>query len=102
MKIEWKPEAIRAAIDKWDIVPTDENSLESDMRAALDAAIEAQGLDDAFNAGVVSTFEQRAKDLEETYANARAKAIEEAATYLDSIHHNSTAQLIRTLTKEPK
>jgi uncharacterized glyoxalase superfamily protein PhnB len=86
MSIEWTDEAVSAALRKYHD-SCGSMSLEDAMRAALDAAVKAQGFE-------VMLWKKR-KDV-------RAEAFEEAAKYLDSIHHKSTAELIRNLAKEGK
>jgi hypothetical protein len=47
-------------------------------------------------------FVLREREIDELISSSRAEAFEEAAKYLDSIHHKSTAELIRNLAKEGK
>lgn len=61
MSIDWKPEAIEAAIDAF--------YEGSDMRAALDAALAAQGM----TAGWIN------RAVDDAYQEGRADALEEAA-----------------------
>lgn len=65
MSIDWKPEAIEAAIDAF--------YEGSDMRAALDAALAAQGM----TAGWIN------RAVDDAYQEGRADALEEAAAILD-------------------
>lgn len=79
MPIEWTPEAIEAwKRAYWKTYPT----RGANIRYALDAAVKEQGVEDAFDAGVQSTFKQRAEDLECIYREGWNEAIEAAASYI--------------------
>jgi hypothetical protein len=67
---------------------------EAGMRVALDAAVKAQNIG-ACDLRTILGFDAG-------YEHGRAEAFEEAAKYLDSIHHNSTAELIRNFAKDGK
>ena len=110
MTIEWTDEAIDAALSEW--FENGSRSTKNDMRAALDAAVKAQGVGwvgvphsvfyaKAFEDGVVSTFQQRAKDLEDIAASSRAEALEEAAVTADGYGSYTASEAIRTLIASP-
>lgn len=92
MSIDWKPEAIEAALDAWQAEKSE--AWIDDMRSALDAAVfEQRKVDNlaALNAAAMSPG---------VVQQIRAEALEGAASYLDSIQHTETAKLIRALKGE--
>ena len=95
--IDWTQEAIEAALDAaykgGGMIET------TAMRDALDAAAKAQGVDDAFDAGVRSTFKQRAEDLECIHREGWNEAIEAAAKHLDTHWDGERGDDIRALAK---
>lgn len=77
MAINWTNEAIEAALDAWQ--SCNRSSWADDMRAALDAAVEAQGM----TAGWIN------RAVDDAYAEGRADAAERKVEKLRAAIHSA-------------